>query len=44
MARIEGPAYLGPLVFDLTDSKHLLVDLGPNDLKSKKRWRSRANH
>ena len=33
MARIEGPAYLGPLVLDLTDYKHLLVDLGPNDLQ-----------
>ncbi len=33
MARIEGPAYTGSLVIDLTDDKHLLVDLPPNGLK-----------
>ncbi|MDI1444578.1 hypothetical protein [Polyangium sp. 6x1] len=33
MARIEGPPYTGDLAIDLTDQKHLLVDLPPNALK-----------
>ena len=33
MARIEGPAYTGQLVIDLTDRKDLLVDLPPNGLR-----------